>query len=268
MNIPYLKFQIPTLGLCAGMALAAAMLLQGAAQAQPQRGGFGQVPPERVEAAWALQAQGVAADLGLNEEQAEKLKAAYKSSRESQREATRAAMAGAGGGAGAGRGAEVLNQLREINDKERAKLKAELAGFLDEAQAGKALASLGTYQRQWDRLVDATAALKLEEDKQQQALKAINDYVIDVDKQQQAAIASGDMQGLREAGREAREALDSAMGKVLSPEQLSQWQEATTMQRGAPGGGPGGRAPGGGGGGAQRDRERQQERDGGAGGSV
>ena len=248
MQISSKQYSLRALGLCAGLALAASLVLPFSASAQPGGGGRNQLSAEKREAAWALQAQGVAKELGLSEEQAGKLVEAYKASRESLNTAMREAFAGGGGGGGGGRGAEAMQQMRELNDKERAKLKEQVAAFLDEAQTEQALVSLGTFNRRWDVLVDATANLKLEPEKQQQALQAISTYVVAADKAMREALASGDRAGIR-GGGPAAEALDAEMAKLLTPEQMSEWKAATPMRGpgggpGGPGGGPGRRGPG------------------------
>lgn len=227
-----------------GVALIAGAVCLAAigASAQGPRGGGGgrQLPPERRDAVWTLEAEGVSKDIGLNAADTAKVVAAYKTSRESHGKATEELMATAERGPG------MMQQMQEIADTERGKLAAELEAAIGKDNATKAVAVLGTYQRDWDRLVDALASFSLDAEKQSKGLTKIAEHIVEVDKAQQDAFASFDMDGFRAAAQESKARLDAAMAEILSAEQLATWNEQTARRgRGGPGGGGQG-GPGGG----------------------
>lgn len=88
------------------------------------------------------------------------------------------------------------------------------------------------------------AGFQLGDEKQSKGLALIATYVVDSDAARTKAIASGDMQSPRSAGQELSGKLDTAMGEILSADQLTKWKEATARGgRGGGGGGPGAGAP-------------------------
>lgn len=229
-----------TMGSIAGLTLAL-VVTAGLASAQPGGGGQGGgMSDEQRAATWTLEAQGVAKDLGLDEANTQKLVDAYKASRTSQRAATQSIE----------RGPEGMAKTREANAAERAKLKTAVGAFLKAEEADKAVATLGTYSRFWDRYVSVIADLKLEPEKQQQALSAIAANVAASDAEMQKAGQGGDFSNMRTVMTAQREKLDADLGKILSEEQMKTWQEKSRMGgRGGQGGG-GGRGEGPRGGGA------------------
>ncbi len=224
-----------------GVALLAVVVF-AAAIAEAQGGGRGGGPrlsPEQLDAAWTLEAQGVSKDIGLNDGDTAKVVAAYKTSRTSHQKAMDDLTATGERGPG------MFQQMQDIAIAERAKLAAELETAIGKEKADKAVAVLGTYGRGWDRLVDTLASFKLEPAKQSAGLTKIAEHIVEVDKAQQDAFASFDMEGLRAASQESKSRLDAAMADILSAEQLTVWNERTARGggRGGPGGpgGPGGR---------------------------
>ena len=90
-----------SLGITAIVGLALFMML--ATDAAAQRGGGGpRLTPEKAEAAWTLQAEGVAGDLNLKKKQVTSLVEAYVAARKSQQEAMTALRSEGGGGGGGG----------------------------------------------------------------------------------------------------------------------------------------------------------------------
>ncbi len=182
--------------------------------------------PEEQAAAQQLQAQQVAQTLGLSEEVGGKLVAAYQKARGDLQKALdelRREREGDRSG--------YMQKYRERVEAEKGKLEAELKSFLSEEQAAKALASLGTFSQAWDRMVDMLAGFNLDEKKLSEVLALVDTYVIDTAKVRQEAAASSDWQNMRTKLGELKEKLDTALGSVLSEEQLKQWKEATTAQR-------------------------------------
>ena len=204
------------------------------ATAAAQGGGGPQLADADRDAAWALQAKGVASSLELSDELAAKLTEAYKASRTSLQEAVEKLADTAGGGQGR------MEAYRKLADDERAKLKTALAGFLTAEQADKAAASLGTFSRQWDRMVHTLAGFGLEEEKQNKALELVSGYVSESETALRDAIAQSDWQSVRTKMQTLKTGLDTALAEVLSAEQQATWNEATTFRGGRGGGGGGG----------------------------
>lgn len=215
-------------------ALAAACLWQSAAVAQ---GRGPSLPPDKLNAAWTLEAQGVARDLGLSADETSKLVDAYKDVRASHQAALTELMQTAERGPG------MFEQMQEINDTQRANLEKQVSGFLSKEQTDAAVKSLGTFNRQWDQYVDALSGLGLEKDKQYQALTLIAQYAVDSNAARDEAMAAMDFQGMRSSMQALKEKLDASMADILTADQLAQWKEATAMRGGRGGGGPGGRGP-------------------------
>ena len=220
----------------AAVCMALLLTLGAAATAQFGRGGP-QLDPEKQEAAWGLQVAGVAKELGLSGEDAGKMSEAYDVVRKSYQEARQDLFSGGGG-----RGA--FQELQAISDEERAKLKSALSEFLSEEQVDKAMPSLGSFNRQWDRFVDALAGYELDDEKQHEALAFVKVYVVDSEKARSLAMMSGDFQSIRSSNQELKETLDGQLAKILSEDHLTKWKAATASR-----GGRGGRFGGGGGGG-------------------
>ncbi|MBI2424101.1 MAG: hypothetical protein HYV27_14820 [Candidatus Hydrogenedentes bacterium] len=247
-----------------GLLVAVAVLVTagwtGAAFAQPGggggRGGGPQISKEDLAAVFTLQAKGVATELGLNEENTGKLVAAYEASRASHRtamEAMRGPEGGPGdgpGGGGPGGGRERWEAMTKANKAESDKLAAAVGAFLTPEQTKQAVAVLGTYSRQWDRMVHILAGFKLDAEKGQKAFSLVAKFVAEGEAARAAAMASGDPRSVRDKMMAMKEKLDADLAGVLSPEQAAKWKEETARRGGRDGGrGPGG--PGGPGGGPE-----------------
>lgn len=200
--------------------------------------------PEKATAAQELEATGVAKRLGLKEDQTKALVKAYTEARTShaaaeqklRKELADKAMNSDPDNRAAMR-EEAMKANEEMNKAERAKFEKALGSAIPADQSAKALASLGTFTRQWDTWVDALAGFKLEAAKQQDALNAIEDFVVAQSKAR--AGAGGDREAIRTAMQESRDKLTASMKKVLSEEQFTKFEESMRMGggRGGPGGG-------------------------------
>ncbi len=218
-------------------------------------GGGGQLSAEKSKAAWELEANGVAKRLGLTDDLAKSLVKAYSDARTSQnegftkmRDEQRKARQEGGGGGGGGGQAEMRTALEALNKKEKEKFEKALPAGLSPEQKTKVLASLGSFNIQWDRMADAIAGFKLEPAKQQAALDAIEDNVVAISKLNAAAAGENADREAQRAGRtEARTKMTDALKKVLTEEQMKKFEEAMpTGGRGQGGGGGGGNGGGGG----------------------
>jgi len=214
--------------------LSACLLVLGCLGAVAQPPAPGGPGLERNDKAWEMEAKCVAQEIALSAELTTKLVDAYKTARDSYMTAAREAM-GEGG-------QRDYSKIIELNKTQAAKLETALKGFLKPDQTTKAMASLGTFNRQWDRMVTVLDGMKLDEKANTTAMKSVTEFVVESGKVRQAAVAGGDFQSLREKTAPLREKLDADLAKVLSAEQVTKWKEETAMRRG--GGGGGGRGPG------------------------
>ncbi len=217
--------QVPHCKLATGVGVLSIvgliLLLGGATEVSAQFRGGPQLDPEKAHAVWTLAARGVANEIGLSKQATSKLIDAYKAARESHQKA----MQGLSGGSG-GREA-----FRELTGKEQGKLETALKGFLSDKQAAEALASLGTFDRGWDRMLDVLAGFKLDDKKLFTALALVRTYVVDYDKARRSAMADQDRQSIRTAREKYKGILDGGMAGILSKEQLATWNEATASRR-------------------------------------
>ena len=206
----------------------------GNRQDQPERGergqpgqgmrGFGQqLSAENAKAAWEVQAGGVAKRLKLSDEKATATVAAYSTARESHSaafEKLRQEMQGQGGGGG------IFRAMQDLNRSEGEKLEKALGAKLSAEETKKAMESLGTFNFGWDTMAFSIHGMKLEADKQQQALDAIETFVV-ASERLRANMMDGDRQEMMERTRQNREKLSESLKKVLTEEQMRAFEEAT-----------------------------------------
>jgi Spy/CpxP family protein refolding chaperone len=214
-------------------AIAAVLALAPVALAQPGPGGDRDRDWKPV---WTLQAQGVAADLKLDDAQTQKLTDAYVAGRTSYQDA-----------ANQGRDGDRRTRFEamlKVANAERAKLRTALAEFLSAEQVDQVMKPLGSFNRQYDRLTAVLADFKLDAEKQQQALVLINAYAADAGSLRENTSSTPDWQGMRAKMEASKATLDAAMVDVLSESQLATWKEETAWrgrgERPRDGAGPGG----------------------------
>lgn len=256
---------------------------QGQGNRQP--GGEGGRPapreamsPEAVKSAWTIQATGVAKRLGFDATQTETLVKAYAQARESQRAAAdevrkkaRETMRDRGGqpGGEGGRPPEgdrpadgerprrergaaggAMQAMEEANKVQREKFtKALTDAGLGSEESRKAVESLGLFSPVWDGMADAIAGFHLDEAKQQQALDAVEAFVV-----ASASVRGGggeDREKARETMTNARTKLNDTLKGVLSEDQMKKFEQVSARgmggapgrgqrpERGGPQGGPG-----------------------------
>ena len=216
------------------VALCFAAFVQ--AQMGGQRGP--QMSPEEAAAAWTLQATHVARALDLSKEQTTTLVDAYKAARESYQTAVREKMQEMRGGADEGDRQARFRGMREAQQEvakaEIAKLEKALSG-IGEEKTKKAVAQLGTFNGEWDRMVQVIAGFNLG-DKQGKALDLTSTYNLDYTATRNEVMASGDREAMRGVREEHKTKLDDGLKAILSEEQMASWTQAT-QRRGRGGGG-------------------------------
>ena len=238
----------------------------GGAGAQPAQRGpgmtrGGQLAPEQAKAAWELQARHLSQNLGLNEEQTKNVVAAYVSSRDKHAESMRQLMEKMREGRGSPeedpqvRRDEMQKAFEDLNKADRAALQAELAKSMSAEQVEKAIVPLGSFNPNWDAMVNSVAGFKLEPAKNKQAMDAVQSYAGTIAR----AAVDTDPEARRTANQQARTKVSDEMKALLTEEQFGQFERTLSGPRGAAGrrgaegapGGRGGAAPGAGGRGGQ-----------------
>ncbi len=206
------------------------------AAAQPG-GGRGEGPsPEMMTKAQTLEAATVAQSLSLPADKATKLAEAYKAARESHMTAMRAVMK-------PGERPD-FEAMQGVTKAEAAKFETAVKAFLNPEQTATVLATLGTFNRRWDRMVLTLDGMGLAEKPKTDAMKLVMDNVAESGKAMQAMSGSTDREAMRAQQQKTREKLDTELAKVLSADQMTKWKAETAMRgggrggRGGPGNGP------------------------------
>jgi len=243
---------------------------QEAPEGGPRPRREGQMPPqlplEKATAAWEVEAKNVARSLGLSADQTKQVVATYGDARKSHYDAAaklRQDMADkmkeareSGKSPDEMREAmdDIQKQREQLVETQRTKLKTELSKTLTGDQLTNAMTPLGTFNPNWDTMVDAIIGFKLDEAKNNDSLSAIEKYVVVISKPRSV----DDPQANRAANQEARKKLLDTVKPLLSDEQLGTFQRTLTGGGRGPGGRPGGEGapgnPGAPGGGRGRDR--------------
>ncbi len=188
--------------------------------AQQGGGGGGRTPlsEEQMAKAISLEAGTVARALALDKDVAGKLEGAYRDARKAY-----AANAPEGGQGN-------FQAVIEYTEGERGKLEKALAAFLKPEQVEKAIGTLGTFGRQWDRMVLAIDGFGMAADKADPAMDEIAGFVQASAKARAEAMLSGDFQSVRDATAKLKEELDAKLAKILSAEHMTKWTEATAFR--------------------------------------
>ncbi|GJQ29905.1 MAG: hypothetical protein HBSAPP03_17890 [Phycisphaerae bacterium] len=221
------------------------------------RMGMPALPAEKAKAAWSAQAKGVAAGLTLDAEKAGSLVKAYVEARQANTEATdkirkeiaerrekdEEARAGI---------ADLQKQLLEVARSSRENFEKAIAGFLAAEQVTKAMASLGTFNRQWDIMTDTVLGFSLDATKGGEAAKAMQTYVEAMGAGRPRDGGTPGEGAPANIGNARRDLMDTMKG-ILTEAQFKTFEESLGMggRRGGGGGGQDGeprRRPGGGGG--------------------
>lgn len=176
-------------------------------------------------AIWRLQAETVAKELKLTNEQTEKLVEAYVESRERRRTVLNNIP----------KPSEDKDTKRSARDKidaeQQEALKKSLAGFLSDQQIESALLPLGSFNARWDSYVETIRQFELPEQKQNAALHLIYEYISNYVKARNAAKSQG-ARFSSVTARELKSTLDAGVAKLLSDEQLAKWNKETAFRSG------------------------------------
>jgi hypothetical protein len=199
--------------------------------------------PAKARAAWTLEAQSAARRTGLDEAQTTKTVDLYLAAREEHRAAAeeirikmREKFEAAQDEDGDLRdiGSELRKQVGDLQKSQRDKLTTALTEAVGAEKAGKLTASLGSFNPNWDMMVNALTGFTLEPANLNKAVSATEQYVIATNHVRDSG--GDDPAEMRTAMQEARANLADALEPILSPEQMDGFRR--TMN---PGRGPGGR---------------------------
>lgn len=195
----------------------------------PERGHHPPMNPEQMKGVWKIEAATVAQHIVLSAELTTKLTDAYLTAREKFGTAMTAQMK-----PGERPNFEVMNKIRQ---DERAALETAIKAFLTEEQTAKAIAPLGSFQREWDMMVQVLDSMGLTEPAKTNAMNRVLTFVLDTTSARQKADPSASWEAMRETNRALKQAIDADMAKILSADQMAKWTEATSRHgRGRPGG--------------------------------
>ncbi|MCD6288171.1 MAG: hypothetical protein J7M12_03560 [Candidatus Hydrogenedentes bacterium] len=204
-----------------------AMSIAGPSYAQ--KTGRNKAGKEEASAVWKTQATFVANTLNLSAAQTAKLVDTYTNVRAefAKTMAAKRKSAGAGDAKSKSTGrVEVIRQLKkDAATTAIPKLKEALNG-VDKDKVKLALAQLGSFSTEWDRMVRVIIGMKLG-DKQDKALAATGKYIVAVSAAEQK---SSDVKSFRGVQKEYKAKLDEAMKNILSEEQMDKWTKATSTR--------------------------------------
>lgn len=255
----------------AGMMVGVVSVVAVAQAAPPQRGGGGAAPntseappqrppgagapprgqlaPDKAKVAWEIQARHLSQGLGLNDEQTKNVVVAYSNARETHAAAMRQLMdqmrENRGDGSTAdeqGRREAMQKAFEDLNTNDREKLQAELAKSMTSEQLSKAMIPLGSFNANWDVMVDTVSRFNLDPEKSKQTMDAVQSYVTVVAK----AAEDTDPEARRTASQQARTKLTETVKPILSQDQFGQFERTlggmrASGRRPAAEGGRGGR---------------------------
>lgn len=220
-------------------------------EGQGERGRGGRparLTKEQSQAAWSLEAAGVAESLKLDSKQTDALARAYIDARNSHAAAIEAARENMRnnppeeGGPQAGR-----QRMQDLMKSERGKFEKAIGeAGLTEAQKQQVMATLGSFNPQWDQMVTTLKGMNLDAAKMSAAQTAVREHVAATVKARESMGGpDADREAMRTAMQDARKKMMDSLKKVLSEEQMAKFEESLGGGRGR---GGEGRRPGGAGG--------------------
>ena len=176
---------------------------------------------EARETIWKQQVEDAVESLGVTGKDKSELAALYLARRKALQEKFDAL-----GNSGQG-GQTTFEEYRRLVENERGNFKTALSDFLDEEQVEPVASSLGSFSRQWDRLLFAWREMGLDPEKSKQGRQMIAAYIVDWEKLRSASPANDDIESLRDELDRLKVGLDLSLATLLNDEQQSQWQRTT-----------------------------------------
>ncbi len=202
-----------------------------------QRQGMGQpLTAEKAKAAWEMEAKGVAARHKLSAEQTKALVKAYSDARAS----VQAKQEEARKNRGDGDRSEAARSIRDAETAAREQFNKALADAKISGDSltkvNASLGAMGMVGAGWDRMVDTISGFHLDAAKQQDALNALEDYIVTTGKARESGRGgNGDQQDIRATMQDSREKMMTAMKSTLSAEQFAAFEKSFPGARGGEG---------------------------------
>jgi len=184
------------------------------------------LPPDRQEAAWTVEVLTLAKELKLTDEQTAKVAIAYKYHRKTFQEAVLKSV-----GKNPNDRTAAIQEITDLRYREVSEFELFLKSVLAEAEVKTAIASLGTFNGQWDNMVDVILGFKLDEQKQDDAMRLIKPYIEASSKAQDKAAEDMDIEALRSQMQKLKQKLEADLAPILSPAQMDEWKVKTAARR-------------------------------------
>ncbi|MCC6694671.1 MAG: hypothetical protein IT365_03470 [Candidatus Hydrogenedentes bacterium] len=125
---------------------------------------------------------------------------------------------------------DVYGEYRRLVETERGRFRAALSDILDAKQVEAVAVSLGSFSRQWDRLLFAWRAIGLDPEKSKQGRLMIAAYIADWTQMREATPADDDTEHRIDELEQLKVGLDLSLATLLSDEQQTQWQQTTQFR--------------------------------------
>jgi len=208
-----------------------ALLLCTVAVAQPGGGREEPLAPQAIAKAETIEVTTVSQSLSLPADKMAKLSEAYTAARASHQAAMRELMK-------PGQRPD-FKAVQDASKAEAAKFETVIKAFLTPEQTATAMATLGLFNRRWDRMVLVLDGMDLSEKHKDEAMKLVMNSIAESGKAMQSMTESTDRQAVRKQQEKIREDLDTALAKVLTEDQMKEWKEKTSFRPRGPRMGPG-----------------------------
>lgn len=200
----------------AGLMLLLATATEVQGQRRGRRPAYPTLSMEQANAAWTLEAEGVAKDLKLNRKSTAQLVTVYAENRMEYMNTQETNSS-----------SPVPLTRNDMIDLAVINLKKDLNDFLKDDQAKQAAVVMSLFSVEWDFMVDLVSSYKLSNSKKNKAVTSVNTYIIEYTAAQAMANAISDRQAGMAARRDGKATLDTALTGILNDEQLEAWNTAT-----------------------------------------
>ena len=179
---------------------------------------------EQLVSAWKLQAENVSQELRLADNKRSQLVDIYVAARKRQLEEQKKIAAKQSSDTTPSKTSE------EFDKEQRMTLSSELKAIITEEQLEKATQSFATFSSRWDKYVSAIAKFELEGEKRNEALSVVRNYIVEHAAAVREARSTGGKLSVSTSS-ELKSKLDKSLLKLLTAEQLADWQKASAFQK-------------------------------------
>jgi hypothetical protein len=210
------------------------------------------VKPKKIKkrrSVYKLQSLSVAEELGLSGEQTSKLEVIYREMRKSHKLALTKMPK-------EGDKSETQEAIRQLREKDRAKLAEDLKAVLTDDQIDRALPLLSCFNPQWDSYVNVLSRFDLEKEKMNTVMALVNKCMLELQEPRSKSIMGGNKSGgkssrksivsfdekqkshgwqiervQRQKTQNPKQQLDLKLATLLDPAQYEQWIESTAKDK-------------------------------------